>query len=136
MCLPACTVSGTSASCPVVAGMVSLVNSARRAAGKPPLGFLNPALYALHTHFIKDITVGENRCVAAGAQCCAEGFFAARGWDPVTGLGSIDFERFLATMMDIPTAAIDSDMDWMTLSSIVEEDTGPAGETFGVHMVC
>lgn len=93
--------------------MVSLVNSARRAAGKPTLGFLNPALYALHAQFINDITVGENRCLAAGAQCCSEGFFAAPGWDPVTGLGSIDFEKFIKTMMAIPTdPAVGTDSAW------------------------
>jgi len=40
------TVSGTSASAPVFAAIVSLLNSARLAAGKPPLGFLNPWLYS------------------------------------------------------------------------------------------
>jgi hypothetical protein len=30
---------------PVLAGMVSLINNTRLDAGKPPLGFLNPALY-------------------------------------------------------------------------------------------
>ena len=36
---------GTSASCPVFAGMVSLVNSQRVENGQPTLGYLNPALY-------------------------------------------------------------------------------------------
>lgn len=38
-------VSGTSASAPVFAGLVSLLNSNRLRAGKPPMGFLNPWLY-------------------------------------------------------------------------------------------
>ena len=36
--------SSTTASTPVVAAMVTLVNAERLAAGKAPLGFLNPAL--------------------------------------------------------------------------------------------
>lgn len=35
---------GTSASGPIFAGVVGLLNDARLAAGKPPVGFLNPLL--------------------------------------------------------------------------------------------
>ena len=83
------TVYGTSASSPVFAGMVSLVNAARLAAGKSALGWLNPALYALSSNFIlNDITSGHNKCTDSGL-CCLQGFTAATGWDPVTGLGSV-----------------------------------------------
>lgn len=40
-------VSGTSASTPVFAGIVSLLNSNRMRAGLPPMGFLNPWLYTV-----------------------------------------------------------------------------------------
>merc|ERR1712187_487653 len=36
---------GTSASAPTFAGMISLVNAVRRAAGASTVGFLNPAIY-------------------------------------------------------------------------------------------
>lgn len=39
-------VSGTSASTPVVAGMLSLINAERVRAGKPTVGYINPLLYA------------------------------------------------------------------------------------------
>ncbi|XP_031413541.1 LOW QUALITY PROTEIN: tripeptidyl-peptidase 1, partial [Meleagris gallopavo] len=42
--LPLPWVSGTSASTPVVAGMLALINDRRLQLGQPPLGFLNPAL--------------------------------------------------------------------------------------------
>ena len=45
------TISGTSASTPVVAGLVSLLNDIRRVAGKRPLGFLNPLL-CVHPFFV------------------------------------------------------------------------------------
>ena len=101
--------------------MISLVNSARRAAGKPSLGFLNPALYALHSTFVNDITEGENNCLAAGAQCCAEGFYAATGWDPVTGLGSIDFAKFLKTMMEVEIPTVGGKGDVSALLHRFEE---------------
>jgi len=94
--------SGTSASSPVFAGFVSLVNSARLAAGKPPLGFLNPALYSSNaTDIYNDITSGFNNCAAAQGSlvCCEQGFHAAKGWDPLTGRGSVDFARFAERMV-------------------------------------
>ena len=39
-------VGGTSASSPMFAGLVSLLNEARFAAGKKQMGFLNPFLYS------------------------------------------------------------------------------------------
>ena len=52
-------VSGTSASAPAVAALVSLVNGARLAAGLPSVGFLNPALYLSNGSFANDITSGR-----------------------------------------------------------------------------
>ena len=102
--------SGTSASAPVFAAMVSLVNAARLSRGLGPLGFLNILLYSSHGNFINDITEGDNSCSAVSnsgvANCCEGlGFQAARGWDPVTGLGSINFEAFLEflTNLEAPT---------------------------------
>jgi len=39
------SVGGTSAATPTFASIVSLLNDARIASGKPPLGFLNPLVY-------------------------------------------------------------------------------------------
>jgi len=86
-------VSGTSASSPVVAGMVSLVNAARLSAGKSALGFLNPAIYANGDSLVNDITSGENNCCAS-AVCCTQGFYATPSWDPLTGFGSVDYSKF------------------------------------------
>jgi len=91
------TVSGTSASSPSVAAMATLVNALRLRAGAPPVGFLNPTLYADPT-FANDVVEGDTRCVANNEFCCAEGFDAAAGWDPATGLGSVDYPRFEALL--------------------------------------
>lgn len=99
-------VGGTSAAAPVFAGMVSLVNGARLKKGKSSLGFLNPALYKLSSKFINDITSGSNKCAPgptskSASVCCSQGFEATRGWDPVTGLGSVDFEKFMETLVQL-----------------------------------
>ncbi len=85
--------SGTSASTPVFAGMVSLVNDALVGAGKPTVGFINPALYrAASVGF--DVTEGNNK-----AQFCPAGFSAAEGFDAVTGWGSPTWEKLQAALM-------------------------------------
>jgi tripeptidyl-peptidase-1 len=98
-------VDGTSASTPVFAGMISIANSQRVASGFSTLGWINPFLYQYYTQFTNDITGGtKNSCSqlkvrADGSvynKCCKEGFFPAVGWDPSTGLGSINFDAFLA----------------------------------------
>jgi tripeptidyl-peptidase-1 len=87
-------VSGTSASAPVFAGMITLINDYRLTNGKSALGFLNQALYQLDSTTWKDITSGNNKCSAegqTGENCCSEGFIATTGWDPLTGLGTPHF---------------------------------------------
>jgi len=87
-------VSGTSASCPVVAGMVSMINYARSEQGKAPLGQLNRILYELyyeHSYddfYFNDIVDGWNEGCEVDDSV---GFYAAAGWDPVTGVGSPKF---------------------------------------------
>jgi subtilase family serine protease len=104
-------VDGTSASTPVFAGMLSLVNSQRVAAGKSTLGWVNPLLYKYYDSFTNDITEGDkNNCSALEVDyyyyfyssyyyyhnCCDEGFYPTTGWDPITGLGSINVDEFIA----------------------------------------
>ncbi|KAF4311026.1 putative tripeptidyl-peptidase 1 precursor protein [Botryosphaeria dothidea] len=75
-------ISGTSASTPLHAGILSLVNDALISQGKPVLGFLNPWLYKKGYKAYTDVTGGS----AVG--CSSEGFPATEGWDPVTGFGT------------------------------------------------
>ncbi|XDG00477.1 hypothetical protein ABKA04_000092 [Annulohypoxylon sp. FPYF3050] len=84
------TISGTSASCPLTGGIISLVNDALISSGKPALGFLNPWLYSKGYKGLTDITQGS----AVG--CGVDGFPAKEGWDPVTGLGTPIFPELVA----------------------------------------
>jgi tripeptidyl-peptidase-1 len=75
--------------------MISLINDERLRNGKPSLGFLNPALYQADRSVYNDITLGESFCAAAhtpGQNCCKQGFYATKGWDPLTGLGTPKFD--------------------------------------------
>lgn len=101
-------VSGTSASAPVFAAILTLVNNARLNAGKPSVGFVNPALYQLYNSqpsIFHDVTSGNNRCSAISSSgspvCCQYGFSCMRGWDPVTGLGSVNVGRLIQAMVNM-----------------------------------
>jgi tripeptidyl-peptidase-1 len=86
---------GTSASTPIIASIVTLLNEARIAAGKGPIGFLNPILYA-HPQAFNDITEGSN------PGCGTDGFQAQPGWDPVTGLGSPIYPKLQEIFLNLP----------------------------------
>ncbi|KAJ7625518.1 subtilisin-like protein [Roridomyces roridus] len=77
-------VDGTSASSPIFASVIGLINDELIAGGKSPLGFLNPWLYANAAAF-NDVVDGSN------PGCGTDGFPALAGWDPVTGLGTPNF---------------------------------------------
>ena len=99
-------VSGTSGSTPLMAGLFTLINEQRLLAGKSSVGFVNPALYALHNssaHIFNDIVAGKNNCCAAVSDpvCCPQGFEAVPGFDPVTGLGSINHGLLLEAFMNM-----------------------------------
>ncbi|KAJ6488738.1 family S53 protease [Mycena sanguinolenta] len=86
------TVDGTSCSSPTFASVIALLNDRLVAAGKPPLGFLNPFLYTTGRAALNDITSGDN------PGCNTNGFPAVAGWDPVTGLGTPNFAALLTAI--------------------------------------
>jgi len=96
-------IAGTSASCPVVAGVFARLNGLRLAAGRPQLGFLNPLIYQNGAAF-QDVTHGKN---SAGTP---NGFKAIKGWDPATGFGTPDFDALSKVVM-MQSAAATQDME-------------------------
>jgi len=101
-------VTGTSASTPVVAAMVALADDARLRAGKGPLGWLTPALYAddvLGAGVFDDIVEGVSReCRFSRNVTDREpGWPAEPGWDAVTGLGvPRDLLKFIDALVKRP----------------------------------
>lgn len=87
-------VAGTSASTPVFAGLVARLNTARLAKGMPRMGLLNPWIYG-NMHAFNDVVHGEN------------GFKAAPGWDPTTGVGTPRFDAMLvAALQDTSSSMV------------------------------
>ena len=86
---------GTSAATPTFAAMILLLN---QYLGTDGLGNINPSLYWMaqsSSGVFHDITTGGNYvpCVGGSPNCGTAGNFgyaAGPGWDPATGLGSID----------------------------------------------
>lgn len=83
------TGGGTSFSSPLWAGFVALANQQAAANQKPPVGFLNPTIYALGqgSHYnsdFHDIVVGNNTNTASPNL-----YYAVPGYDLTTGWGTI-----------------------------------------------
>ncbi|KAJ5565531.1 hypothetical protein N7535_007169 [Penicillium sp. DV-2018c] len=86
------SIGGTSASAPVFASILTRINEERLAAGQSTVGFVNPVLYA-HPEAFFDVIKGTN------AGCGTDGFTAAEGWDPVTGMGTPNYPELLKVFM-------------------------------------
>jgi kumamolisin len=89
-------IGGTSASTPIWAGMASLINQARIAAGKKPLGQLNPRIYPI----LQSTTYTKNFHDDIGG--CTQDFCAVKGYDLVTGMGSPVMNVLLPTLVAQP----------------------------------
>jgi hypothetical protein len=81
-------VQGTSIATPLWAAFTALVNEQAAAGGKPTVGFLNPALYAIgkgagYTECFHDIMTGDNTSTNN-----PDLFFAVAGYDLCTGWGT------------------------------------------------
>lgn len=93
-------VGGTSASAPMFAAIVSLLNEARIQVGKAPLGLLNPFLYE-NAQAFTDVTLGTGAVTRSGYKM-AYGWDCTEGWDAATGLGTPRFDRLLAAALALP----------------------------------
>jgi len=92
-------VGGTSCASPIFAGIIALLNDKAIAATGAPLGFLNPLLYKMAAECptcFQDITKGDNVCTEDGCHPNCKGYYCAKGWDPVTGLGTPNYGAMLA----------------------------------------
>jgi len=78
-------VQGTSQSCPIMAGIFSLLMDHRLNQGLPPLGFVAPRIWQVASQYpgeaFQDVTEGNTKT------SCSTGFPATKGWDPNTGWG-------------------------------------------------
>jgi kumamolisin len=112
---PWIAIGGTSAATPLLAGGFALVNQQLQAAGRVPLGFVNPLLYEVESSpagpsVFDDVTSGDNdvgldlRGTPLG--CCSAGV----GYDDASGLGSINLaalaQQALAAQPPLVSASV------------------------------
>ena len=110
---------GTSFAAPLWAGFMALVNQEAAAHGQPPVGFLNPALYAIgqsadYTNCLHDITVGNNATATSGGL-----FPAVPGYDLCTGWGSPNGSNLIYALA-LPERLV-------IAPSLDQQFTGPVG---------
>jgi subtilase family serine protease len=91
------SVGGTSAAAPLWAGFIALANQQAAANGKPPVGFLNPTIYAIgngsdYASDLHDIATGSN------------GFAAIPGFDLATGWGTPAGQPLINDLTSMPSA--------------------------------
>ncbi|KAJ7635881.1 peptidase S8/S53 domain-containing protein [Mycena rosella] len=95
--------SGTSGAAPTVASIITLVNDARLAAGKTPVGFINPAIYS--PHFVgafNDIVSGTSQGCKGWQGDRGGGFQAVSGWDAATGVGTPNLGLLIEKWLALP----------------------------------
>ena len=110
---------GTSASAPMIAGIVSVLNAKRMIAGLPAIGQLNPHLYRMQAtdpnsfhklnRFLLEFQGGLSQDGSNSlalhygvAYVCEHGFNSTNkvGWDGVTGLGTPKFDMWENYFLD------------------------------------
>ncbi|KAH9945128.1 subtilisin-like protein [Epithele typhae] len=94
----------TSASAPIFASFVAALNDARLAAGKSVVGWMNPRADGARTQLYSDALAAAYHDVTNGTNpgCGTQGYVAAPGWDPVTGLGTPNFQAMLEAFLALP----------------------------------
>ena len=103
-------VGGTSMSSPIFAAVIALLNEIALDKTDVPLGFLNPLLYKMaadQPSTFTDVTVGDNICTEYGCRKECKGYYAAPGWDPVTGLGTPNVTAMEAYITSLVTSVVE-----------------------------
>jgi kumamolisin len=89
-------IGGTSAVAPLYAGLIARINQSLTSNGGNTVGQINPLLYGLSpsSGIFHDVTSGNNDIY----NDLNGEFGAGAGWDPCTGLGSVDGTKLLAAL--------------------------------------
>jgi uncharacterized repeat protein (TIGR03803 family) len=128
-------VGGTSASAPLWAAFNALVNEQAAAAGRPPVGFLNPALYSVgkgpaYSVAFHDITSGNNTNSSSPNR-----FFATPGYDLCTGWGTPTGSNLINVLLDPPDALKISPASALILTGPASGPFTPASQNFSLTNV-
>jgi hypothetical protein len=98
--------AGTSLATPLWAGFMALVNQQAAANGHPPVGFANPALYAIgkSTNYLScfhDITTGNDATPSSPNK-----YYATTGYDLCSGWGTMIGSNLLQALLAPPSESL------------------------------
>ena len=124
--------AGTSAAAPLWAGFAALVNQQAAASGKPSVGFINPAIYAIgkssrYASAFHDITTGNT----TNACCGANQFFACPGYDLCTGWGTPTGSDLISALLAPPVRLAHHARNAPRVHRPVGRPLPPGGAGFG-----
>jgi len=116
------TFGGTSCAAPLWAGFMALINQQAALAGQAPIGFINPAIYALargsnYLASFRDITNGNN----IGANTPGK-YYAVAGYDLCTGWGTPTGTNLINGLAPLAFVPVIMNNGW----SLVSESSAPA----------
>jgi len=97
-------IGGTSGASPQFAAFAALINVHRYQKGLGPIGPVTQTFWKIPS-IGTDIVEGQSYATNRVGQCGTEhlpGYKAAKGWDPVTGVGSPDFQLLLDYFLSLP----------------------------------
>jgi hypothetical protein len=119
-------VGGTSVASPLWAGIVALVNQQAVATGQAPLGFANPALYAIgksagYGSSFHDITTGNNTTSSSAGK-----FYAVTGYGLCTGWGTPAGTNLIQGLLAPPAESL------LITPPLGFTASGPVGGAFNV----
>ncbi|KAJ7753566.1 peptidase S8/S53 domain-containing protein [Mycena metata] len=95
--------SGTSGAAPTVASLITLVNDARLAVGKSPVGFINPTIYSPNfARAFNDVVSGTSQGCKGWQGDRGGGFQAGPGWDAASGVGTPNLGLLIEKWLALP----------------------------------
>ena len=118
--------AGTSLATPLWAGFMALVNQQAAANGQPPVGFANPALYAIgkstkYSACFHDVTSGNNFTPTSPSK-----YAAVAGYDLCTGWGTMNGSNLIPALLSPPSESL------LVTSPLGFTSFGPSGGPFTV----
>lgn len=118
--------AGTSLATPLWAGFMALVNQQGAANGQPPVGFANPALYAIaqstnYPFCFHDITTGNNFTPASPGK-----YSATTGYDLCSGWGTPNGSNLIQALLAPPSENL------VIMPPLGFTSSGPGGGPFSV----
>jgi hypothetical protein len=124
------TFGGTSCAAPSWAALAALMNEQGSAAGAPPVGFVNPAIYAIgrgsaYGGAFHDITTGNNVSSSSPAN-----YYAVAGFDLCTGWGTPMGQSLIDAMVGNPNPLGVTPFSGFTASGSIGGPFSPATEVF------